>query len=98
LNMTDVCTFELWLRVARPGRLLFRQVVWMWGLVVWLEQDSVCVDAFRTDGGALRGTVSFPKDGTWSHLAVILGPCGVWKLYADGKLIGERPPHRAPVR
>jgi len=54
-------------------------------------------DAFRTTGGPLRAEFAFPKD-SWTHLVVAFGGSGVWKMYANGKLIGEREAMLAPVR
>ena len=97
LDASSACTYEAWVRPTGSGYLLFRQVVWMWGFVVWLDLDGIGIDAFRTDGGGLRGGFVFPKD-TWTHLAAVFAGSGVWKIYVNGKLLAERRPWAAPVR
>jgi hypothetical protein len=97
LDASAALTIEAWVRPTQPGILVTRQVVWMWGMIVRVDLNSVMTDAFRTAGGALQAPFTFPKD-SWTHLVVAFGPSGAWKIYANGKLIGEREAMPAPVR
>jgi hypothetical protein len=97
LDASAALTLEAWVRPTQPGILVTRQVVWQWGMIVRLDQNAVVADAFRTTGGTLQAPFEFPKDG-WTHLVVALGPSGAWRMYANGKLIGEREAMPAPVR
>ena len=69
----------------------------MWGMILRVDPNSLVVDAFRTTGGTLQAPFAFPKGG-WTHLVVAFGGSGAWKMYANGKLIGEREAMPAPVR
>ncbi len=97
LDASAALTLEVWVRPTEPGILVFRQVVWQWGMIVRLDQNVVVADAFRTIGYTLQAPFTFPKDG-WTHLVVAFGPSGAWKMYANGKLIGEREAMPAPVK
>lgn len=97
LDASAALTLEWWVRPTGPGILIVRQVVWQWGMIVRVDPNAVMADAFRTDGGTLQAPFDFPKEG-WTHLVVAFGPSGAWKMYANGKLIGERLAMPAPVR
>ncbi len=97
LDASAALTLEAWVRPTQPGILVIRQVVWQWGMIVRLDPNSLMADAFRTAGYTLQARFTFPKDG-WTHLVVAFGPSGAWKMYANGKLIGEREAMPAPVR
>jgi len=97
LDASAALTIEAWVRPAEPGILVFRQHVWQWGMMVRLDQNAVLADAFRTSGPALQSPFTFPKDG-WTHLVVAFGASGAWKMYANGKLIGEREAMPAPMK
>ncbi|HUW31440.1 MAG TPA: LamG-like jellyroll fold domain-containing protein, partial [Planctomycetota bacterium] len=97
LDASAALTIEVWVRPTEPGILVVRQQVWMWGMILRVDPNSLVVDAFRTAGGPLRAEFTFPKDG-WTHLVVAFGGSGTWKMYANGKLIGEREAMPAPVR
>ncbi|HUU95523.1 MAG TPA: LamG-like jellyroll fold domain-containing protein [Phycisphaerae bacterium] len=97
LDASAALTVEAWVRPKGSGHLIQRQVVWMWGVVVWVDPDAISVDAFRTDGGGLRGGYKFAQDA-WTHVAAVFGGSGAWRIYADGKLVAERRAMAAPVR
>ena len=97
LDASAALTLEAWVRPTGPGILIVRQVVWMWGLVLRVDPNSLMADAFRTTGYTLQAPFTVPKDG-WTHLVVAFGGSGAWKIYANGKLIGEREAMPAPVK
>ena len=97
LDASAALTIEAWVRPAGPGILIVRQQVWMWGMILRIDPNSVMADAFRTTGSTLQAPFTFPKD-SWTHLVVAFGGSGAWKIYANGKLAGEREAMPAPVR
>jgi hypothetical protein len=84
-----VCTIEAWIR-PKQGCLVSKQMVWMWGFKLAVQDGGLQLDGLRTDSGELRGSVVFPSDA-WTHVVGVLDVCGRWQLYADGKLLGEKP-------
>ena len=96
LDMTRHCTVEAWVRNP-SGMLVCKQVVWQWGFMFMVHPNGLATDALRVHGSMhLEGAYEFPKD-TWTHV-VAFGGSGAWKIYANGKLIGEREAMPAPVR
>lgn len=97
LDACDAVTIEAWVRPTEPGILVIRQVVWMWGMILKVDPDGVMADGFRVGGSPLRAPFTLQQHD-WTHLVATFGPSGAWKMYANGKLIGEREAMPAAVR
>ena len=87
LDVTQALTMEAWVRPKGPrSALLARQTVWMWGFVFHVGNSGMMVDGLRWSWQALETGYKFdPK--RWTHVVGILGPGGLWQLWADGKLL-----------
>ena len=96
LDFSKAGTLEAWVR-PKGGCIIGKQIVWMWGFVLWAEQDGLGLDALRTNSGWLSGQCKF-SPGAWTHVAGVFETCGSWRLYANGKLIGEKKPHALVIR
>ena len=46
------------------------------------------LDGLRTSWAALKARHKFSPD-KWTHVVGVLGPGGMWRIYADGKLLKE---------
>lgn len=46
------------------------------------------LDGLRTSSSALEARHKFSPD-KWTHVVGVLGPGGVWRIYADGRLLNE---------
>jgi hypothetical protein len=96
LDISTALTMECWIRSNGGGALLVKQRVWMWGFYFGARESRITLDGFRVGWGALEVGHKFPTD-KWTHLVGILGPIGLWQIYADGKILKEYKPKAAII-
>jgi len=88
LDISKALTMEAWIRPKEGGCLFARQRVWMWGFCLQARRDWLMLDGLRTSWMAMETPYKFSPD-KWTHVVGVLGPGGLWQLWADGKLVKE---------
>ena len=86
LDISTALSLEAWIRPRSDGALIVRQPVWMWGFYFGVHGGGLMIDGLRSHFLSLEAGYKFPRD-KWTHVVGILGPGGLWQLYADGKLL-----------
>jgi len=86
LDISKALTMEAWIRPQEGGGLFARQRTWMWGFCFRAYRRGMMLDGLRIHSSALETGYNFSPD-EWTHVVGVLGPGGLWQLWADGKLV-----------